>query len=160
MKSKIIADRAYMVNLVYNFQSIGKVIVFVHGTFDILHPGHIGLLEKAAEYGDVLIVGVYRDDVVVALKGPNNPITTLADRMTILNALTMVDYVIPLDHPDHEQIVAQLKPNIFVQEQGSEYHLDTSTLEKHKGTIRTIAISEKYSTSALISKIKIASQLH
>ena len=158
MKSKIITDRAYIVNLVYNFQSIGKVIVFVHGTFDILHPGHIGFLETAAKFGDILIVGVYNDEVVAEIKGSHNPVTTLHDRMTVLNALTMVDYVIPLERPDQEQIVAQLKPNIFVQKQGSVYQLDTSELEKHKGTIRTIAIAEKYSTSSLMQKIKIASQ--
>ncbi len=158
MKSKIIDDRAYIVNLVYNFQSIGKVVVFVHGTFDILHPGHIALLEKAAEFGDILIVGVYTDEVVASIKGANNPVTTLSDRMTVLNALTKVDYIIPLEHPDHEQIVTQLKPNIFVQQQNSVYHLDTSNLESHKGTIRTIAIADKYSTAALIQKIKFASQ--
>lgn len=158
MKSKIIDDRAYIVNLVYNFQSIGKVIVFVHGAFDILHPGHIALLEKASEFGEILIVGVYTDEVVASIKGAHYPIMSLHDRMTVLNALTKVDYIIPLQHPDIEQIVIQLKPNIFVQQENSVYRLDTSNLESHKGTIRTIAIAEKYSTTALIQKIKFASQ--
>ncbi|MDP4010883.1 MAG: adenylyltransferase/cytidyltransferase family protein [Candidatus Roizmanbacteria bacterium] len=158
MRSKIIEDRAFIVNLVYNFQSIGKVVVLVHGTFDILRPRHIELLKKAKELGDVLIVGVYADEIVKAIKGPQRPLVTLSDRMTVLDGLSDINFIIPLQHPEHEQIVSQLKPNIFIHQANSPYHLDTSYLEKYKGTIRSIEVTSEDSTTALIQRIQGTSQ--
>ena len=75
----------------------GLRIVFTNGCFDLLHTGHVSLLEGAAARGDALVVGVNADRSVRRLKGPGRPIVPLAERMELLAGLRAVDYVVPLD---------------------------------------------------------------
>src|SRR5439155_10956602 len=65
----------------------GKSVVWTNGCFDVLHAGHVHLLEQSKRLGDVLVVGINSDDSVRALKGPGRPIFPLADRMRVLAAL-------------------------------------------------------------------------
>lgn len=154
MVSKIVTDRALIVNLVYNFQSISKVVVFVHGVFELIHPGHIAFLKSARNMGDILIVGVYDDKTVESIKGPARPVSSLEERMNVLSALSDTSYIIPLAFPQNEEIIAQLRPNIVVQGEGNEYPLDTSSLGKYQGTLKTVKLYEHYSVTALIHEIK------
>src|SRR5882724_11185915 len=71
----------------------GDRIVFTNGVFDLLHAGHVTLLEKARALGDCLVVGVNSDASVRRLKGPRRPLAPLADRLKMLAALESVNYV-------------------------------------------------------------------
>ena len=97
----------------------GSTIVHAHGCFDLLHPGHITLLKEAKEAGDILVVSVTDDKHVN--KGSNRPLMTLKERMNVLTALRVVDYVIPSYAEDCEAILADLKPDVYVK--GDDYDM-------------------------------------
>jgi len=77
----------------HKLQGEGKRIIFVHGFFDILHRGHVTLLNEAKKLGDVLVVGVDHDDNAKILKGPGRPINDHDSRMFVLASLEPVNYV-------------------------------------------------------------------
>lgn len=104
----------------------GQSVVFVSGCFDLLHPGHIRLLEQARSYGDVLVVGVKSDAAVHAAKarstsngsakpGVGQPITTGSERAEILAALAAIDFVVQFDENSPEDLIARLSPEFVVQ---------------------------------------------
>ncbi|MGV3613701.1 MAG: D-glycero-beta-D-manno-heptose 1-phosphate adenylyltransferase [Fimbriimonas sp.] len=98
----------------------GRRLVFTNGVFDILHAGHVGYLAEARALGDMLIVGVNTDASVRRLgKGPERPIHTLEDRMTVLEALRAVDAAVPFDEDTPEAIIAILRPEVHVK--GGDY---------------------------------------
>jgi len=84
---KKIISKSHACNLSRALKSRRKKIVFTNGTFDILHAGHVQYLEKAREYGDVLIIGVNSDKSVQSYKGPHRPINHEKDRLRVLSSL-------------------------------------------------------------------------
>jgi D-beta-D-heptose 7-phosphate kinase/D-beta-D-heptose 1-phosphate adenosyltransferase len=92
--------------------------VFVNGTFDILHPGHISLLEFAKSQGDYLIVGIDTDERVKSKKGPTRPVNNVDVRILMLSALRCVDKVVPF-HTDEDLINLVKSCDIMVK--GSDY---------------------------------------
>jgi rfaE bifunctional protein nucleotidyltransferase chain/domain len=98
----------------------GKRLVFTNGVFDILHAGHVSLLERASLFGDVLIVGVNSDESVRGLaKGPNRPIHGIEDRLAVLEALRCVDGAVEFSEDTPEQIISALRPEVHVK--GGDY---------------------------------------
>src|SRR5262250_191204 len=93
----------------------GKRVVFTNGCFDLLHPGHIKLLEAARTLGDVLIVGINNDDGVRILKGPSRPVIPESARAEILAGLECVDAVVIFDELTPRETVAALVPDILVK---------------------------------------------
>jgi len=93
----------------------GKTIVLTGGCFDILHVGHIKLLEKSKKLGDILFVLVENDKTVSKLKGKGRPINPQSDRAKILSAISYVDYVVLLpemsSNNDYDLLMQSLKPN-------------------------------------------------
>lgn len=89
--------------------------VFTNGCFDILHRGHVRLLEYAKSLGDTLIVGVNSDVSVRRLKGLGRPINTVEDRVAILQALRVVDKVYVFDDDTPEALICELSPDILVK---------------------------------------------
>ncbi len=92
-------------------------VVLAHGTWDVLHPGHVAHLEAAKAMGDYLVVGVTADDYVA--KGPGRPAVTALDRVRAVRALRCVDEAVIDGHPTPEQMIAAWKPAIFVK--GADY---------------------------------------
>lgn len=125
-------------------------LVFANGCFDILHAGHIETLRRAKALGDKLVVAVNTDESVSKLK-PGRPFVGLDDRMKMLAALEVVDYVVPFDEPTPLSLIKRIKPDVIVK--GSEY-------EKEKivgyglAEVVTVPMVDGLSTSALIQKIK------
>ncbi len=134
----------------------GHVIVFTNGCFDLLHPGHLHLLEQAKTFGDVLIVGLNTDASVRRLKGPDRPIFPLHDRMQILLALKPVDYVVPFEEDTPYDLIAYLQPDILVK--GGDYTPDqvvgADLVRQWGGDVRIVSYLEGYSTTALLQKIR------
>jgi D-beta-D-heptose 7-phosphate kinase/D-beta-D-heptose 1-phosphate adenosyltransferase len=94
--------------------------VWVNGTFDVLHPGHIKLLEFAKQQGDYLMVGLDTDERIQQLKGPDRPIHTLEHRMFAIRSIKYVDDVVAFSSDDElRDIMSSYKPNIHVI--GSDY---------------------------------------
>ena len=101
----------------------GNTIVFTNGCFDILHAGHVRYLNAAKALGDVLIVGLNNDESVRRLKGEGRPVNPSEDRAEVLAALRAVDHVVVFGEATAEELVRQLKPDIYVK--GGDYSLET-----------------------------------
>jgi len=97
----------------------GKKIVFTNGVFDLIHAGHIELLEFAKTSGDYLILGINDDASVKRLKGKNRPIYPLAERMEILEAIMYVDFIIPFAEDTPLELIKSLhRVDVLVKRRG------------------------------------------
>ncbi len=153
---KYIAQTEQLAEIVNDLKKQGKKIVFTNGCFDIIHKGHIALLNKAREAGDVLIVGVNNDNSIRKLKGPERPINNLEDRLTVLAGLQSVDYLIAFEEESPVQLIKQVHPHVFVK--GGNY-TETSIpeaplLKKLGCVVKIIPYIEEHSTTQIINKIR------
>lgn len=101
----------------------GAKVVFTNGCFDVLHAGHIDLLEQARAQGDILIVGINTDESVRRLKGAQRPVNPLAERAHMLAALRCVDYVVPFADDTPIELIRHIRPQVLVK--GGDYTPDT-----------------------------------
>src|ERR1700733_8300292 len=99
-----------------------KRVVFTNGCFDILHPGHIRMLEKARSLGDALIVGINSDPSVQEIKGPRSPLIHQTERAELLAALAAVDIVTIFDETTPRELIASILPAVLVK--GSDWGPD------------------------------------
>lgn len=134
----------------------GRRVVFTNGCFDILHAGHVSYLEEAKSLGDELIVAVNDDASVKRLKGPERPITPLADRMAVLAGLAAVDWVVPFSEETPAGLIERIVPDVLVK--GGDWPADqivgADTVKRAGGTVRVLSFKEGRSTSALIETIR------
>ena len=128
------------------------VRVFVNGTFDLLHPGHISLLNWAKTLGDYVIVGIDTDDRVREKKGPTRPIYNQTDRGLMLIALESVDEVRYFDSDESlESLVKEIKPDVMVV--GSDWK-DKSVIGSYwSSDLKFFDRIEKYATSKTVQSI-------
>lgn len=153
---KYISQAEQLAEIVRDLKKQGKKIVFTNGCFDIIHKGHITLLNKAREAGDVLIVGVNNDNSIRKLKGPDRPINNLEDRLTVLAGLQSVDYLISFEEESPVQLIKQVHPHVFVK--GGTY-TETSIpeaplLKKLGCKVKIVPYIEEHSTTQIINKIQ------
>jgi D-beta-D-heptose 7-phosphate kinase/D-beta-D-heptose 1-phosphate adenosyltransferase len=138
------------------YRAAGRRIVFANGCFDILHRGHIAMLNQAKALGDVLVVGVNGDASVRRLKGPDRPVNALEDRIHVLSALSSVDCVISFDEDTPERLLESLQPDIFVK--GDDYTRDripeADLVERLGGRVVIIPTVEDISTTEVIDRIR------
>lgn len=112
------------------FRTEGKKLVTVNGSFDLLHAGHLVILEEAKAQGDVLFVGLNSDESVKRYKGPHRPVVREQERAALLAALGCVDVVVLLDEPEAAAAIIELVlPHVHVN--GSEYGLPEQWVEYH-----------------------------
>ncbi|MFG1927131.1 D-glycero-beta-D-manno-heptose 1-phosphate adenylyltransferase [Cryptosporangium sp. NPDC048952] len=109
--------------LVERVQARGGTVVATGGCFDLLHAGHVGLLEAARRTGDCLIVCLNSDASVTRLKGPGRPLNTAADRARVLAGLASVDAVVVFDEDTPERVLEQLRPDRWVK--GGDYTVES-----------------------------------
>jgi D-beta-D-heptose 7-phosphate kinase/D-beta-D-heptose 1-phosphate adenosyltransferase len=130
-------------------------LVFTNGCFDLLHIGHLFLLERARAMGDTLFVGVNTDTSVRRLKGPGRPIVPLAERMEMLAALRVVDRVVSFSDPTPAQLIARLLPDVLVKggDYRSERIVGRATVEEAGGEVVTIPLLRGLSTSNLVRRV-------
>ncbi|MGC1934820.1 MAG: D-glycero-beta-D-manno-heptose 1-phosphate adenylyltransferase [Candidatus Acidiferrales bacterium] len=133
----------------------GRRIVFTNGCYDLLHPGHIRLLESARELGDILILALNSDRSVRENKGANRPIISEAERAEVAAALAAVDYVVLFDEATPREIIARVVPDVLVK--GSDWGPDEvvgrEEVEAAGGRVVSIPLEPGYSTSAIIERI-------
>ena len=134
----------------------GKLVVFTNGCFDILHPGHIRMLEKARSLGDALVVGINSDPSVQEIKGPQRPVIPQDERAELLAALEAVDFVTIFDEPTPRELIAEILPAILVK--GSDWGPDEivgrAEVEGAGGKVVSITLEPGYSTTKLIERIR------
>lgn len=93
----------------------GKVVVFTNGCYDLLHSGHIRLLERARSLGDVLILALNTDASVARMKGPSRPLIPEAERARMVAALEAVDAVTFFDEETPRELIAKVLPDVLVK---------------------------------------------
>jgi D-beta-D-heptose 7-phosphate kinase / D-beta-D-heptose 1-phosphate adenosyltransferase len=153
-----VLTQAELINQVNQAKAAGQTVVMTNGCFDILHPGHVDYLQKARALGDRLVVAVNSDHSVARLKGPSRPVNHLAHRMTMLAALSCVDWVVPFSEDTPEVLIAKVLPNILVK--GGDYTADQVAGGQHViqagGRVQILPFLAGHSTTGLIEKIQAA----
>ena len=135
-------------------------IVFTNGCFDLLHPGHVDLLERSKALGRVLVVGLNSDSSVRGLKGPTRPVTPFADRARVLAGLACVDFVTGFDRPTPLELIEALTPDVLVKGGDSpvESIVGRECVERAGGRVLSLPLLEGYSTTAVIGRILAANR--
>jgi D-beta-D-heptose 7-phosphate kinase/D-beta-D-heptose 1-phosphate adenosyltransferase len=156
MRSKII-DREGLVKFCGDIRNfVGKRVV-ANGTFDLMHVGHVRLLERAATFGNVLIVAVNSDASVRTLgKGDDRPIVPEMERAEMLAALACVNLVTIFDEPTPLNVVHLVMPNVLVK--GSDWAdkevVGRKEVESWGGRVEIVPLEPGYSTTSLIERIR------
>lgn len=138
------------------WRSADAKVVFTNGCFDLLHPGHVHLLNQAREQGDRLAVGLNTDASIRRLKGDNRPILSEQDRAAMLSALDCVDLVVLFDEDTPLELIENLRPDVLVK--GDDYHISNvvgrSMVEKYGGEVRLVPILQGYSTTGIVNRMR------
>lgn len=137
-------------------QAKGQVVVFTNGCFDLLHRGHVHLLREAKTLGDLLIVAINSDTSVKAIKGPARPILPEADRLELVAAMEMVDYVVLFKEPDPYNTIAALRPKVLVKggDWTSEEIVGSDIVRGDGGKIVVLPYLKGFSTTEIIEKVR------
>jgi rfaE bifunctional protein nucleotidyltransferase chain/domain len=132
--------------------------VFSNGCFDLVHKGHIDYLNRAADMGDVLVMGLNTDASVSKLKGPHRPIQDEQSRLLIIAALQCVSAVVLFDEETPYDLIKLVQPDVLVK--GSDYKPENivgyDVVMAKGGAVKTIDYLPGYSTSAIEKRIKEA----
>ena len=127
------------------------MIIFVNGAFDILHTGHIDLLNYAKSLGDHLIVAIDSDERVSSMKGPSRPVNNEKERKYMLENLKPVDQVFVFDSSEElEKLVSVVKPAIMVV--GSDWKGKKVIGSQHAGSLKFFDRIEGYSSTEIIER--------
>jgi rfaE bifunctional protein nucleotidyltransferase chain/domain len=131
----------------------GGRVVATGGCFDLLHAGHVAALSAARQLGDCLVVCVNSDESVHRLKGAGRPLQPADDRVRVLAALQAVDAVVVFDEDTPEQVLAQLRPDVWVK--GGDYSSaslpEARLLRSWGGEVVTVPYLSGRSTSELVN---------
>jgi len=134
----------------------GTTLVFTNGCYDVLHAGHLHLLEAAARLGDLLVVGLNEDASVTRLKGPGRPVVPFEERALLLAGLEAVDFVVGFPEDTPARLIAALAPDVLVK--GGDWAPDRivgrDAVEARGGRVVTIPLVAGSSTSGLLERIR------
>ncbi|MFZ4798136.1 MAG: D-glycero-beta-D-manno-heptose 1-phosphate adenylyltransferase [Bacteroidia bacterium] len=143
---------------VAEWQNQGKKIVFSNGCFDLVHKGHIDYLNRAADLGDILVMGLNTDASVSKLKGLHRPIQDEQSRLTIIAALQCVNAVVLFDEETPYELIKLVQPDVLVK--GSDYKPENivgyDIVIAKGGQVKTIDYLPGFSTSEIEKRIKEA----
>jgi D-glycero-beta-D-manno-heptose 1-phosphate adenylyltransferase len=131
-----------------------KTVVFTNGCYDLLHPGHIRLLEQARSLGDVLILALNSDASVRRAKGPTRPLLSEGERAEVALALEAVDAVTLFDEDTPRELIAEVLPDVLVKgADWSHFIAGREEVEASGGRVLTIALEPGYSTTNIVDSI-------
>ena len=134
----------------------GRRVAFTNGCFDLLHPGHVSLLEAARAYGDALVVGINSDASVSRLKGPQRPVIPQGERAEVLLGLDAVDAVVVYDEPTPIEVIEALRPDVLVK--GADWALEEivgrAEVESWGGTVVRVPLVAGRSTTKILERIR------
>jgi D-beta-D-heptose 7-phosphate kinase/D-beta-D-heptose 1-phosphate adenosyltransferase len=151
-----IFSRDELTRQVNRWKLLGKKIVFTNGCFDILHSGHLEVLSKAAEAGNILVVGLNSNESVSRLKGPHRPVNSEAFRTLMMASLQIVDAVSVFTEDTPLELISAILPDVLVK--GGDYTPETivgaDLVTRHGGTVLVVPIVQGYSTTGIIERIR------
>lgn len=157
-RSGKITDLPALLRTVARWRAKGECVVFTNGCFDLLHAGHIKLIERARAEGTRLIVGLNSDRSVRQLKGSTRPVIPEGDRMQVLAALGSVDAVILFEEETPLRLIEAIRPDVLVKGGDYEDHqvVGGDVVRASGGKVVLIPLVEGRSTTRIVSKLKIA----
>ena len=133
----------------------GKRIVFTNGCFDLIHLGHVKYFQFARRQGDLLVVAVNTDSSIHRLKGEKRPIINEQDRVSVLEELESIDYLIRFDDDTPMRLIERIRPDVLVK--GADYQKEQvvgwEVVESYGGSVALAPLIDGRSTSALIKRI-------
>ena len=133
-----------------------KKIVFTNGCFDILHAGHVDLLARAKEQGDILVLGLNSDKSVRSIKGEKRPVVSQQQRAFVLAGLASIDFVIFFDEDTPYELIKKVQPDVLVK--GGDWTVDNivgrDVVEGRGGVVLSLALLPGYSTTSVIRFIR------
>lgn len=134
----------------------GHRIVFTNGCFDLLHAGHVDLLERARAQGDCLVLGLNSDKSVRSIKGDKRPVTGQQQRAFVLAGLASIDYVILFDEDTPYNLISRVRPDVLVK--GGDWSVDNivgrDIVEDGGGKVLSLSLLPGYSTTSVIRYIR------
>ncbi len=146
-REQLIAARA-------EWSRAGKKVVFTNGCYDILHPGHIRLLEAARSLGDVLILALNTDASVQRLKGPTRPLISQDQRAELAAALAAVDAVTFFDEDTPRDLIAAVLPDILIKgADWAHFIAGREEVEAAGGQVLALPLEPGYSTTGILEKV-------
>jgi rfaE bifunctional protein nucleotidyltransferase chain/domain len=146
-REQLIAERA-------EWSRAGKKVVFTNGCYDVLHPGHIRLLEAARSLGDVLILALNTDSSVQRLKGPNRPLISQDQRAELAAALAAVDAVTFFDEDTPRELIAAVLPDILIKgADWAHFIAGREEVEAAGGQVLALPLEPGYSTTGILEQI-------
>ena len=129
-------------------------MVFTNGCYDLLHPGHIRLLERARALGDVLILALNTDASVQRLKGPSRPMICQEDRAAVASQLAAVDVVTFFDEDTPRELIAAVLPDVLVKgADWSHFIAGREEVEGAGGVVMALPLEPGYSTTGIVETI-------
>jgi D-beta-D-heptose 7-phosphate kinase/D-beta-D-heptose 1-phosphate adenosyltransferase len=151
-----VLDRNTLKEKVDSLRQAGNRVVFTNGCFDLIHIGHIRLLQKAKEKGDFLVVAVNSDGSVRQIKEPGRPLMPEGQRAEVVAALGCVDWVTIFAEPDPLALIRLLKPDVLVKgtDWSEEEIVGAPDVIEAGGQVLRIQLEPGISTSALIKRIR------
>jgi len=151
---KIVSQRSLELS-VKRLRKKRRRVVFTNGCFDIIHVGHVALLEQARALGDTLIVALNSDRSVRGLKGAGRPVVAQKNRARVLAALSCVDYVTVFNSPTPLELIKRLKPNVLVK--GSNWKgkeiVGRDVVISNGGKIVRVPVLKGHSSTHLVSRL-------
>jgi len=132
----------------------GKTVVFTNGCYDILHPGHVRLLERARSLGDVLILALNTDASVARLKGPTRPLIGEDERAAMALALASVDAVTFFDEDTPRELIAEVLPDILIKgADWAHFIAGREEVEAAGGKVMALALEPGFSTTNIVEEL-------
>jgi D-beta-D-heptose 7-phosphate kinase / D-beta-D-heptose 1-phosphate adenosyltransferase len=151
-----ILDNESLIESIRCWRLLNKRVVFTNGCFDLLHVGHLHLLNQAAALGDILLVGINSDTSIRRIKGPDRPLIPEHERAALVSALDRVTAVVLFDEDTPLELIKQVKPDLLVK--GSDYRIDQvvgrEEVEALGGRVVLVDLLPNLSTSLLIGRIR------
>jgi len=140
---------------VKGLKAAGTRIVFTNGCFDIIHPGHIKLLQQARSLGDCLILGLNSDDSIKHIKDPRRPILQQQERVAVLSAISCIDFIVLFDEPTPQNLIEAIIPDVLVK--GGDWAPDkivgAQVVQANGGRVEIVDLEDGLSTTNLIQRI-------
>ena len=146
----------FLIKNLDQWRNENKKIVFTNGCFDLIHLGHIDILARSSDLGDILIIGVNSDSSIQKLKGENRPIIEENSRVKQLAALEFVDAVVLFDEDTPQKLIETIKPDVITK--GGDYKAENvvgnEVVTQKNGQVVIIPLTQGYSTTSILKKIK------
>jgi D-glycero-beta-D-manno-heptose 1-phosphate adenylyltransferase len=155
-----IYTRSELVQARARWRTAGKIVVFTNGCYDLLHPGHVRLLERARSLGDALILALNTDASVARLKGPSRPLIEEQERARMAGALAAVDAVAFFDEDTPRELIAAVLPDILIKgADWAHFVAGREEVEAAGGKVMLLPLEPGFSTTN-IEKELLARQPH